>query len=30
VGLALMATAPLGLLLAAQVFPVLGMCPTLS
>jgi bla regulator protein blaR1 len=29
-GLALVAVGPLGLLLAAQVFPVLGMCPTLS
>jgi Zn-dependent protease with chaperone function len=29
-GLALLAVAPAGLLLAAQVFPVLGMCPTLS
>lgn len=29
-GLGLLAAAPLGLLLAAQIFPVLGMCPTLS
>lgn len=29
-GLGLLAIAPLGLLLAAQVFPVLGRCPTFS
>ncbi len=29
-GLALLAVGPVGLLLAAQAFPVLGMCPTLS
>jgi Zn-dependent protease with chaperone function len=29
-GLAVLAAAPLGLLVAAQVFPVLGMCPTLG
>ncbi len=28
-GLGLLATSPLVLLLAAQIFPVLGMCPTL-